>query len=702
MSRLDDTIQAKKDKRKSLEDLGVTIHPYSYDKTQSISECLESEGKEVKTAGRIMSWRTHGNVIFADLQDSTGRIQVLLHKDSLGKSFAALAFVDMGDYLGVEGTVGKTKTGEITIKASEYEFHGKALRPLPTAWNAADNKEVRFRKRYIDLLVNPNTKRVLDARWTILRETRRFLEDEYNFIEVETPVLQPLYGGTNATPFITHMNALDTDFYLRVAPELYLKRLIVGGYERIFEIARNFRNEGIDQTHQPEFTMIEWYHAYADYNVVMDVTEGLVRHLVTKLNGNTKLQVFEDEVDVGGKWERITMLDALMKYENIDFEKMTDEEAKKMMKDNNFELIGEYTRGKAMFSLFDNLVTPHLIAPTWVIDYPRDVSPLSKKHRKNDKLAERFECYIGGKELADGWSEIVDPIDQRSIWENEQKRMRSGDSEAHPMDEDYLEAMDYGMPPLGGIGIGIDRLVMFLTNTWSIKEVIAFPTLRPIRTVAQEASVQADIKKGKMSDTDVANEPQEEVVVETSDTESKVEDNGAELPPRAEAEALVKKYIKNDKLSHHCYMVGQAMEAYAKELGEDSELWYQTGLLHDLDWEMFPDEHPNKAITDIINHYPTVMLEAIKAHAPGRTGKQPDSLIERYLFACDELSGLMHAASLMRPGGFSDMQVKSVKKKIKDKSFAANVSRDDIRQGFELIGKTADEHIGFLIEVFKE
>jgi lysyl-tRNA synthetase, class II len=695
MSRLDDTIQAKKDKRKSLENLGVTIHPYSYNKTNSISECLKSEGKQVKTAGRIMSWRTHGDVIFADLQDSTGRMQVLFHKDTLGESFEALAFVDMGDYLGVSGEVSPTKTGEMTIKASEYEFHGKALRPLPTAWNAADNKEVRFRKRYIDLLVNPNTKRVLDARWTILRETRRFLEDEHSFIEVETPVLQPLYGGTNATPFTTHMNALDTDFYLRVAPELYLKRLIVGGYERIFEIARNFRNEGIDQTHQPEFTMIEWYHAYADYNVVMNVTEGLVRHLVQKLNGNTKLQVFEDEVDVGGKWERITMVEALIKYEKIDFEKMSDEEIKKMMKDNSLELIGEYTRGKAMFSLFDNLVTPHLIAPTWVIDYPRDVSPLAKKHRNNDKLAERFECYIGGKELADGWSEIVDPIDQRNIWENEQKRMRSGDSEAHPMDEDYLEAMDYGMPPLGGIGIGIDRLVMFLTNTWSIKEVIAFPTLRPIRTTAQEASVQADIKKEAMPDVDVANEPQEEVVAE-------VEDNGAELPPRAEAEALIKKYIKNEKLSHHCYMVGQAMEAYAKELGEDSELWYQTGLLHDLDWEMYPDEHPNKAITDIINHYPTQLVEAIRAHAPGRTGKHPQTLIERYLFACDELSGLMHAVSLMRPNGFADMKTKSVKKKIKDKSFAANVSRDDIRQGFELIGKTPDEHIGFLIEVFKE
>lgn len=701
MSRLDDTIQAKKEKRQSLENLGITIHPYFYDKTDSIAQCRKSEGKEVKTAGRIMSLRTHGNVIFLDLQDSSGKIQVLLHKDTLGKSYKALSFIDMGDYIGVEGEVFHTKTGEITIKATKYEFHGKTLRPLPTAWNSADNKEVRFRKRYIDLLVNPNTKRVLDARWLILKEIRRFLEDQYNFIEVETPILQPLYGGTNATPFTTHMKALDTDFYLRVAPELYLKRLIVGGYERIFEIARNFRNEGIDQTHQPEFTMIEWYHAYADYNVMMDVTEGLVRHLVSKLNGNTKLQVFENTVDVGDKWERITMLEAMSKYENIDFEAMSDQEIKAMMVEHHIELIGEYTRGKAMFSLFDNLVTPHLIAPTWIIDYPRDVSPLAKKHRNNDKLAERFECYIGGKELADGWSEITDPLDQRSIWENEQKRMRSGDSEAHPMDEDYLEAMDYGMPPLGGIGMGIDRLVMFLTNTWSIKEVIAFPTLRPIRTVAEEASVRANINKE--STADVTNEPQEEIVVKTkSKSQTSSTKSKENLPSRKEAEALIKKYIKNEKLSHHCYMVAQAMEAYAKELGEDSELWYQAGLLHDLDWEMFPDEHPNKAVNEIINHYPSQLIEAIKAHAPGRTGKNPQTLIERYLFACDELSGLMHAVSLMRPNGFTDMKTKSVKKKIKDKSFAANVSRDDIKQGFELIGKSPEEHISFLIKVFKE
>lgn len=480
MSRIQVTRQAKLEKRKQLENLDVVTYPYSFDKTHNIDVCRDSMGKKVKSAGRIVSLRTHGKVNFLDLQDHTGKIQLMIRKNDVGEDrFNLFSYIDTGDFLAVEGEVIATKTEEITILVSSFEFMGKSIRPLPNEFNAAEDKEVRFRQRYLDMLINPDTKRVLDARWTVVKETRRFLEDEHDFVGVETPILQPLYGGTNAKPFTTHMNALSTDFYLRLAPELYLKRLVVGGYEKVYEIARNFRNEGIDQTHQPEFTMIEWYEAYVDYHRMMEVAEGLFKHLANKLYGKTKIKVEDHQVDIGGNWKKITMLEALKEYENIDFESLKDEEVKELLNKNNINLIGEYNRGKAMFTLFDNLVAPKLIEPTWVIDYPREVSPLSKKHRKNDKLAERFEGYIGGKEVCDGWSEIVDPLDQRSIFENEQKNMREGDEEAHPMDEDYLLAMEYGMPPLGGIGIGIDRLVMFLTNTWSIKEVIAFPTLRP-------------------------------------------------------------------------------------------------------------------------------------------------------------------------------------------------------------------------------
>lgn len=680
MSRIDETIQAKIEKRRQLEAAGVQVHPYAFEKTHTVAEARESEGKIVRTAGRIMAWRAHGKVVFADLVDQSGKIQVLLHASALTPdAFAQLSFIDPGDFMAVTGTVTVTRTGELTIQASEYQCMGKTLRPIPTAWNQAEDKEVRFRKRYLDMLINADTRKVLDARWLIEKEIRRYLQDQHNFTEVETPVLQALYGGTNAKPFTTHMNALDTDYYLRLAPELYLKRLIVGGYERIFEIARNFRNEGIDQTHQPEFTMIEWYEAYADYHRMMDVAEGLVRHLVQKLHGTTKMLVKEHEIDVGGKWPRLTMTAALLEHLGIDVTTMDDEALKALLTKHSLKPIGEFSRGKAIFSLFDHLVPEHLIQPTWIIDYPKEVSPLAKQHRHNPDLVERFEGYIAGKEIGDGWSEITDALDQRSRFENEQQRMRQGDAEAHPVDEDFLEAMEHGMPPLGGIGIGIDRLVMFLTNTWSIREVIAFPTLRPIKSQVTTPAVTSDAPKA---------------------VTSKVAPGGS-LPPRAKSEALLDQYVKNDKLAHHCRMVAAALEAYAKVLGEDAELWYQTGLLHDLDWEMFPDEHPNKAVAEFLSEYPAELRQAILAHAPERTNTVAETLLDRYLFACDELSGLMHAASLMRPTRFTDMEVKSIKKKLKDKSFAANVSREDIENGMSMIGKNPDEHIAFLIKVFQ-
>lgn len=676
MSRMEETIQAKREKRDSLEAVGVQVHPYTYNKQQTILECRDMMDQQVQTAGRIMSIRAHGKVVFLDLQDSTAHIQVMVREtDVAAEKFEWLkTFVDRADYLGVEGIITTTKTGEITILVADFELLSKALRPIPTEWNASDNKENRFRKRYLDMLINPETKRILDARWLIQKEMRRFLQDRYQFVEVETPILQPLYGGTNATPFTTHMNALDCNFYLRIAPELYLKRLIVGGYDRVFEIARNFRNEGIDQTHQPEFTMIEWYETYADYHRMMNVAEELVKHLVHELYGNYTITVGEQTIDVGEVWPRVRMDEALLTYASIDFASLSDSELQTLLKQHHITLKSEFTRGKALFELFDTLVTPQLIAPIWIIDYPRDISPLSKQHRSNPELAERFEAYIGGKELADGWSEIVDPIDQRQIFENEQKNMRSGDTEAHPLDEDFIEAMEHGMPPLGGIGMGIDRLVMFLTNTWSIKEVIAFPTLRPLNSgVASKKT--APTTSNEAADTTV-------------------------LPPREEAEKLLQTYIKDPALQNHCQMVATAMGAYARALGEDEELWYQSGLLHDLDWEQFPQEHPNKALTDILTDYPSALKSAIAAHAPDRTGKHPETLIERYLFACDEICGFINAVSILRPEGFVGMSPKSIKKKLKTKQFAANVSREDIAEGLELIGKTEDEHFAFLINVF--
>lgn len=707
MSRIDSTRQAKIDKRRQLEDLGVNVHPHQFEKKQFVAEVRDMSGQQVQTAGRLTSFRPHGKLTFATLTDQTANIQLMFRKELLADFFPQLSLLDVGDFLGVVGRVEPSQTGEISIIVEKATVLGKALRPMPSIWNAAEDKEIRFRKRYLDLLINPETKRVIDARWKIVSELRRFLQDQYNFTEVETPVFQPLYGGTNAKPFSTHMNALNTDFFLRLAPELYLKRLLVGGYERIFEIARNFRNEGLDQTHQPEFTMIEWYEAYVEYQRMMDVAEAVLKHLAQVVNNSLKLKIDQHQVDLSNYWPRVTMKKIIEQHLGWQFDDQSDDWLVKYLADNKLESIGEFTRGKALFVIFDKQVTPHLIDPIWIIDYPRDVSPLAKQHRLDPELAERFELYIGGKEIADGWSEITDPLDQRSIFENEQARMRAGDSEAHPLDEDFLEAMEYGVPPLGGIGIGIDRLVMLLTNTWSIREVIAFPTLRPLKPFhAPEAKNIASREVDSTSVTKSTDQPRHTDTIDDNRhpelVSGSTSSNSVSLPPRQSTINLMQSHIKNEALRKHVMMVANAMEAYAKKLNQDVELWYATGLLHDLDWEEYPDEHPNKAIAEWLSDYPEELRQAVAAHAPSRTNTQPKSMLDNYLFACDELSGFINAYALMRPEGLVGMKASSVKKKLKDKSFAANVSREDIQKGFDLIGDEPTDHITFLIEVFEK
>ncbi len=685
ISRIQQTFEEKLEKRKKLEDLGIKVHPYVFDKTDTVLSAKNKLSHTVKTAGRIVSLREHGKVIFFDIKDSTAKIQVMVRKGEIpDEKFKIFKLLDVGDFIGVIGEVIKTKTQEITILVKDFTVLSKSLRPIPSSWNKAQDKEVRFRKRYLDLLVNENARHVLDTRWKVLKGIRTFLWN-LGFIEVETPILQPLYGGTNARPFITHINALDVDFYLRIAPELYLKRLIIAGYEKIFEIARNFRNEGMDQTHQPEFTMIEWYEAYADYHVMMDRFEALLKSLAKSIYGEEKLVLNGKPIDISSKWPRLTMVQAIKQFLNIDVENMSDNSIKEFLKQNDIDLGTDYVRGIAIFSIFDHLVADKLQGPIWIIDYPRDVSPLAKVHRKDNNLVERFECYIGGREIADGWSELVDPIEQKSRFLNEQEKMRKGDEEAQPYDKDFIEAMEYGMPPLGGIGVGIDRLVMLLTDTWSIKETIAFPLLRP----SKNSSMQQ-----KILDKNLKNKNKEQNMKNTKNIP---------LPSLEQSISLLKQYITDESLLKHSFMVAHVMKAYAKVLGEDQDLWYQAGLLHDLDWEKYPDEHPLRAVNEILkDKYPQELINAIKAHAPTRTGYEPDTLLERYLFAVDELSGFLNAISLVRPNGFSDMKYKSFKKKFKDKSFAANVSREDIQKGVELINKPLNEHVEFVINALKD
>ncbi len=472
--------QIRLEKLRKLRELGINPYPSSFPKTHTISDSLKSFGNAVKTAGKIFSYREHGNIAFVDLKDETGKIQIFFQKKLLGESqYKNLKLLDIGDIIGVEGEVVKTTAGEISIAPTSFTLLSKSLNPLPSQWFGLKDIETRFRQRYLDLLLDSEIRKRFNTRTKLISGIREYL-DNLGFWEVETPTLQPLYGGANAKPFKTHVNALNRDFYLRIADELYLKRLIIGGYEKVYEICKDFRNEGIDNSHFPEFTMIEWYESYADYQKVMDVAEGLFKHLAKKLFGHTTLTIDNKKIDIGKKWPRITMQDILKEKLKLDVEKDTEKNLLEYILKNcpGVQLVGGETKGQLIFAIFEHKIPKLLIEPTWIIDYPADVSPLSKAHRSKDGWVERFEGYIGGKEICDGWSELTDPMEQRRRFTKDTEIARKDKEEGQQVDEDFLTAMEYGMPPLGGIGIGIDRLTMFFTNTWVIKEVMLFPVLR--------------------------------------------------------------------------------------------------------------------------------------------------------------------------------------------------------------------------------
>jgi lysyl-tRNA synthetase class 2 len=495
-------IKERIEKLNKLQELGINPFPYSFDKTHHADDITKEYDKlkpeektkdKVSIAGRIMQMRRMGKATFMHLQDATGKIQLYLRSDDIGADkYKLLKLTDIGDIIGASGAVFKTKTGETSVYVSNFEILCKSLRALPEKFHGLKDPELRYRKKYLDLIMNSEEKERFIMRTRIIGLVREFLNN-LGFLEVETPVLQVVYGGTNAKPFKTHINAYNMSMYLRVAPELYLKRLLIGGFERVYEIARNFRNEGVDQTHNPEFTMIEWYELYADYHKMMDRTEDMYKFIAKKLFGKEKVKVYDKVIDLSKKWPRMTMNESIKKFADIDVEKMEDSELKDKVDGYNINIKGEINRGQMIFAIFDKLVCDKLQDPIWIIDYPKEVSPLSKAHRKDPLLVERFECYIGGKEIGDGWSELINPIDQRKRFENEQAGMRAGNEEAHPMDEEFIEAMEYGMPPAGGIGIGIDRLVMLFTNCWSIRDVMFFPIMKPLGKTVEQQLAEAEI-----------------------------------------------------------------------------------------------------------------------------------------------------------------------------------------------------------------
>lgn len=480
-----------------IEEAGVNAFPYSFDKTHFSNEVIDSFDDEnpeklgtVGVAGRIMALRRMGKATFMHLLDQNGRIQCYFNKKLTPDTYDQTKLWDIGDIVGIKGEVFRTKTGEVTVKAEHFEMLCKSLTPLPiakeeideegnkTVHDAFKDKELRYRKRYIDLIVNSEVREIFTKRSKIITEMRRYF-DKQGWLEVETPILQPLYGGASARPFTTHHNTLDVDMYMRIALELYLKRLIVGGYEGVYEISKNFRNEGMDRTHNPEFTMMEIYVAYKDYNWCMDMTEDLLRTIAKNVMGTYKFTVDENEIDLEPKFQRVTMSELFVKYCGEDLIGKSKEELILKAKELHVDIDENWSPMKIMDEILSEKIEPNLIQPTFMTDFPVEISPLAKKHREKEGLVERFELFVNGQEFANAFSELNDPRDQRARLEEQAKHRAGGDEEAMVLDEDFLNALEVGMPPTAGLGIGIDRLVMLLTGQRSIQEVLFFPQMKP-------------------------------------------------------------------------------------------------------------------------------------------------------------------------------------------------------------------------------
>ena len=481
---INEQMQVRINKMKELEAKGIDPFGQRFERTHTSAEIINNfdamEGKSVSVAGRVMAIRGHGKASFVVLADKEGQIQIYIKLDEVGEDqYEIFRLWDIGDIVGVEGEVFRTHRGEISIKAKKLTFLTKGLRPLPEKFHGLKDVELRYRQRYVDLIVNPEVRKTFILRSKIIRAIRNWL-DSRDFLEVETPVLHNIAGGAAARPFITHHNTLDIDLYMRIALELHLKRLIVGGLERVYEIGRVFRNEGISIKHNPEFTLLELYQAYSDYYGMMELTENMISDVAREVLGTDTITYQGEEICLKAPWRRITMFDAIKEYAGYDFEQIkTDEEARAAAKEAGLEIEDDTDRGNIINLFFEEKVESKLIQPTFVMDYPIEISPLVKRKHDDPGMVYRFEGFIFGRELCNAYSELNDPIDQRERFVKQLELRAKGDEEANEPDEDFLRALEYGMPPTGGLGIGIDRLVMFLTDSYSVRDVILFPTMRP-------------------------------------------------------------------------------------------------------------------------------------------------------------------------------------------------------------------------------
>lgn len=709
-------------RRQALLDAGVNPYPIHSTVTAHAAELEEryaglADGEdtadEYSLAGRIRALRKQGKVAFIVLEDVSGQIQLFCRVNDLpANEWALLGQLDLGDIVGATGTILRTRRGQLSLAPTHLEILSKSLRPLPEKFHGLTDREVRYRQRYVDLIMNPEVRDVFRKRSRIISLIRRYMEAD-GYMEVETPMMHPILGGANARPFVTHFNALDRDFYLRIATELPLKRCIVGGMERVFEIGRQFRNEGMDLTHNPEFTTMEAYCAYSDLDGMKRLTEGLFQTIAREVcgceEGHEVITYQGQEIDMSGTWESLPLIEIASRAcgQELSMD-MPADELRAICKANGIEPEQSWGPGKLIFEIYDELGEKTIINPTFVCDYPEEVSPLSKRKDDDPRLTDRFELVICGHEYANAFSELNDPVDQAGRFAEQVAAKGLGDDEAMGYDYDYVRALEYGMPPAGGIGYGIDRMIMLFCDQPAIRDVLLFPQMKP------EAISRADIASQLPETTDNAAAGADALVEDAQHGAANEAAAGREAPAlqtgltREAAFGLLKKYNEDPFHIQHGQTLEGLMRYYAQKYDPANvEFWGQVGLLHDLDWEKFQDpvNHTVKAAELIEEAGGTKeLVHAIQTHNSDNNPDlpAPQSKMECVLFACDELSGLIQAAVLMRPSkSVMDFEVKSLKKKFKDKRFAAGCDRNVIRKGAELNGMELDELFASVIEAMK-
>lgn len=656
-----------------------------YPNKHVIDHFSELEGKSITVAGRVSSWREHGKVIFGDVVDQSGKLQLFIRANELENvtdgylSWESLELVDIGDFVEAFGVVTKTQTGEVSLLVKKLRIITKTIRPIPVK---LENKEERYRRRYLDFVVNPEHRERFIRKAAFWRANREFMQ-ERGFVEVETPVLEHVTGGADARPFVTHHNDLDEDLYMRISTELYQKRLIGGGFEKIFTIGPNFRNEGISDEHLQEYYQIEWYWAYADYRDNMHMVKEMFRHIAQAVYGKTQFTTRGHTFDLADKWQEIDYVATIRDRFGVDIFADSEDKMLSVLQENNVYLDGDNNRNRLADNLW-KVIRRSIAGPAFLINEPAFMSPLAKAKSDDPRLTERFHVILGGSELGNGYSEINDPQDQLERFLEQQQLRDAGDDEAQMLDIDYVEMLEYGMPPTSGYAHS-ERLFWFLEDV-TAREGTLFPLMK--------SEVHKTTRKIYSDVVTFADDPgQTAPAVESAEG----------LPSREEAEGLLATHVRDDYQRLHAHMVAWALEAYAKKIGANPDLWYITGLLHDIDYYEYPDEHPAKSLEWFAQKgYPEDMIHAIAAHAHDRTGVAPKSPLAFALVATDELAGLLYAYSLMRETGFDGMDAKGARKKFKDTSFAAKVDRDEIAHGVALLNVELSEHIQFLIDVFKE